>query len=99
MYEASLEYCFGNRSTDASATTVSAGSALTEHDQRKGIRSEMIAFNWNVLEWPGMNTAFLVSFIAPNILTFAVIPYGAVVQLAHQPHGAKPWWVRCTHLE
>ena len=29
----------------------------------------MIAFNWNVLEWPGMNTAFLVSFIA-SILAF-----------------------------
>jgi len=36
----------------------------------------MIAFNWNVLEWPGMNTAFLVSFIASNILAVAVIPYG-----------------------
>ena len=28
----------------------------------------MIAFNWNVLEWPGMNTAFLV-FSSPNVLT------------------------------
>ena len=36
----------------------------------------MIAFNWNVLEWPGMNTAFLTSFIAPIVLTLAVIPYG-----------------------
>ena len=36
----------------------------------------MIAFNWNVLEWPGMNTAFLVSFIASNILALAAIPYG-----------------------
>jgi len=40
------------------------------------MRSEMIAFNWNVLEWPGMNTAFLTSFIASNILTFAVMAYG-----------------------
>jgi len=34
----------------------------------------MIAFNWNVLEWPGMNTAFLTSFIASIVLTLAVIP-------------------------
>ena len=47
----------------------------------------MIAFNWNVLEWPGMNTAFLVSFIASNILTFAVIPYGR-----RRPVGTPTSW-------
>jgi hypothetical protein len=34
----------------------------------------MIAID--VLEWPGMNTAFLVSLFATLALTFAVIPYG-----------------------
>ena len=47
----------------------------------------MFAFNWNVLEWPGMNTAFLVSFIASNILAFAVIPYGK-----RRPLGAPMSW-------
>jgi hypothetical protein len=34
----------------------------------------MIAID--VLEWPGMNVAFLTSFIATIILTLAAIPYG-----------------------
>ena len=36
----------------------------------------MIAFNWNVLEWPGMNTAFLTSLIAATVLSLVAIPYG-----------------------
>lgn len=36
----------------------------------------MIAFNWDVREWPGMNTAFLTALIAATLLTLAVIPYG-----------------------
>lgn len=31
---------------------------------------------WDVLEWPGMNVAFLTSFVASIVLTLAVIPYG-----------------------
>jgi len=34
----------------------------------------MIAID--ILEWPGFNQAFLVSFIATLVLSFAVIPYG-----------------------
>jgi hypothetical protein len=34
----------------------------------------MIAID--ILEWPGMNQAFLVSFIAAVVLSLAVIPYG-----------------------
>jgi hypothetical protein len=34
----------------------------------------MIAID--VLEWPGINVAFLTAFIASIVLTFAVIPYG-----------------------
>jgi hypothetical protein len=30
----------------------------------------------DILEWPGMNQAFLVSFFATVIMTLAVIPYG-----------------------
>ena len=34
----------------------------------------MIAID--ILEWPGVNVAFLASFFASIVLTFAVIPYG-----------------------
>ena len=34
----------------------------------------MIAID--VLEWPGMNQAFIVSFVAALVLSFAIIPYG-----------------------
>jgi hypothetical protein len=34
----------------------------------------MIAID--VLEWPGMNQAFIVSFIAATLLTLAIIPFG-----------------------
>jgi hypothetical protein len=30
----------------------------------------------DVLEWPGMNQAFIVSFVATLILSLAIIPYG-----------------------
>ena len=47
----------------------------------------MIAFNWDVREWPGMNTAFLTSFIASIILILAVIPYGK-----RRPKGTPVSW-------
>jgi hypothetical protein len=47
----------------------------------------MIAFNWDVREWPGMNTAFLVSLIASTVLTLAVIPYGK-----RRPRGTPFSW-------
>ena len=34
----------------------------------------MIAID--VLKWPGMNQAFIVSFVAALVLSFAIIPYG-----------------------
>ena len=34
----------------------------------------MIAID--VLRWPGVNQAFLVSFVAALVLSFAIIPYG-----------------------
>ena len=43
---------------------------------RKGTTIEMIAFNWDVREWPGMNTAFITSLIITTALTLGVIPYG-----------------------
>lgn len=30
----------------------------------------------DVLEWPGMNQAFIVSFVAATVLTLAIIPFG-----------------------
>lgn len=36
----------------------------------------MIAFNWDIREWPGMNVAFIFSLVAATVLTLAVIPYG-----------------------
>ena len=30
----------------------------------------------DILKWPGMNVAFLTSFIAAIVLSLAVIPYG-----------------------
>jgi hypothetical protein len=47
----------------------------------------MIAFNWNVLKWPGMNTAFLTSLIAATVLTLIVIPYGK-----RRPRGTPFSW-------
>ena len=41
----------------------------------------------DVLEWPGMNQAFLVSLFATLILTFAVIPYGK-----RRPTNRKASW-------
>ena len=45
----------------------------------------MIAID--VLEWPGFNQAFIVSFIAALVLSFAVIPYGK-----RRPVGAPFDW-------
>jgi hypothetical protein len=36
----------------------------------------MIAFSWDVRQWPGMNVAFIASLLAATVLTLAVIPYG-----------------------
>ena len=47
----------------------------------------MIAFNWDVREWPGMNTAFLTSLIAATILTLLAIPYGK-----RRPRGTPHSW-------
>ena len=47
----------------------------------------MIAFNWDVTKWPGMNTAFLTSLIAATVLTLAVIPYGK-----RRPRGTPFSW-------
>ena len=41
----------------------------------------------DVLEWPGMNQAFLVSFIATIVLSLAIIPYGK-----RRPVGAPFSW-------
>jgi hypothetical protein len=49
----------------------------------------MVAFNWFGTNWiiPGANTAFLTSFIAANLMTFAVIPYGR-----RRPRGTPHSW-------
>ena len=47
----------------------------------------MIAFNWDVREWPGMNTAFLTSLFAATVLTLVVIPYGK-----RRPRGTPFSW-------
>ena len=41
----------------------------------------------DVLKWPGMNVAFLVSFVATILLTLAVIPYGK-----RRPPGTPITW-------
>lgn len=41
----------------------------------------------DVLEWPGMNQAFLVSFIATMVLSLAIIPYGK-----RRPVGTTTSW-------
>ena len=41
----------------------------------------------DVLEWPGVNQAFIVSFIAAVVLSLAIIPYGK-----RRPVGKKATW-------
>jgi hypothetical protein len=41
----------------------------------------------DVLEWPGLNQAFIVSFVAAIVLSLAVIPYGK-----RRPVGAPFSW-------
>ena len=47
----------------------------------------MLAFNWDVREWPGMNVAFIASFVASIVLTLAIIPYGT-----RRPKGTPVSW-------
>ena len=47
----------------------------------------LIAFETNVLKWPGMNQAFLVSFILSTIGALLVIPYAK-----RRPKGTPTSW-------
>ena len=47
----------------------------------------LIAFDWNVLKWPGMNQAFLFSFIISTIGALVVIPYAK-----RRPKGTPTSW-------
>ncbi len=47
----------------------------------------LIAFETNVLKWPGMNQAFLVSFILTTIGALLVIPYSK-----RRPKGTPTTW-------
>ena len=46
-----------------------------------------IAFEWNVLKWPGMNLAFLFSFFLATGLALLVIPYSK-----RRPKGTPTSW-------
>ncbi len=41
----------------------------------------------NVLKWPGMNVAFIFSFVLSNVLAFAAIPYAK-----RRPKGTATTW-------
>ncbi len=60
---------------------------FTKHEplRPKGTNSEMIAID--ILKWPGMNQAFIVSFGATLLLAFAAIPYGK-----RRPQGRPTSW-------
>jgi hypothetical protein len=47
---------------------------VPDEQSTKGRSSDMIAID--ILEWPGMNQAFLASLIAATVLTLVAIPYG-----------------------
>jgi len=47
----------------------------------------LIAFEWNVLKWPGMNLAFLFSFLLTTGLAFLAIPYAK-----RRPKGTPTSW-------
>lgn len=47
----------------------------------------MLAFTWDVREWPGMNVAFITAFVASIVLTLAIIPYGK-----RRPKGTPVSW-------
>ena len=47
----------------------------------------MFAFTWDVRQWPGMNVAFVTSFVASIVLTLAIIPYGK-----RRPKGSPFSW-------
>ena len=46
-----------------------------------------IAFNWNVLKWPGVNFAFLFSFFVATGLSLVAIPYSK-----RRPTGTPTSW-------
>ena len=46
-----------------------------------------IAFSWNVLKWPGVNFAFLFSFILSTGLSLLVLPYAK-----RRPKGTPTTW-------
>lgn len=47
----------------------------------------LIAFETNVLKWPGVNQAFLFSFILSTLMALAVIPYAK-----RRPAGSPTSW-------
>jgi hypothetical protein len=65
---------FVSRFTSEPESRVARGNESPTRVSRRGRATTVLAIN--ITKWPGMNQAFLVSFIATMLMTLAVIPLG-----------------------